>query len=131
MAITDVYLQGSSSANITIQPSSGTIFTFKRGNIFATQNQSNVGFSFQNANSSNTEIKYFFSANTLPFIFWHFSWADGGVSYTGNFNGSQVGTNSAGASPFAAVSNANFITINVTTYSAGNTRYTMVGAALT
>jgi hypothetical protein len=140
MAVTDLYLAYSvaslSSGSVTIQPASGTIYSFKRGTITSYVPAVGIGFShFTISMLGLSQLFYTVAtggnpvATTFQFAMLSFSEAGvngtttGGAYFTGN------------AIQFAAINNGTPLTIAYTNSYSGtynvNFGYTLVGVSLT
>lgn len=118
MAVTDFFLDGNASGTVTIQPASGTVYTFKRGVI----------------NNSSGNITITFRGS----LTWTYAMSSGGAAQSGftylvfseaGFHAYGPNTpffyTSANVTPLASVSNTNYVTITNSPF------YSLVGAYLT
>lgn len=119
MAVTDLFLTGTvTSATTTIQPASGTVYSFKRGNVTS----SDVGTNNTRIRTGNLDW-YFGNATTR---FTNLAFSESGVFIT---QGSATAAVNANSIPFVAVSNA--LTVGVAADSGITTNYTLVGVSMT
>jgi hypothetical protein len=119
MAVTDVFLDGAVTANTTIQPSSGTVYTFKRGNI-------NIAtFGYFTISSRNVPWIYGYQGGTEMSAINLLQFSEAGVTV---YRSSGVALYNPSSTPFSAISNANYVTIG---YFSNTIHYTLVGASLT
>lgn len=115
MAVSSLIVDGTlgSSATVTIQPASGTVYTFKRGKI-AKYGTASTSFRVGSYGSAYEE-----------FLYYAFSEA-GIVSRSGSTT-----TQSSGTSYFSAVSNGATSYISTDSSSGWDLRYVLVGVSMT
>ena len=129
MAVKDFFLDGSiaSNATLTIQPASGTIYSFKRGNMFTSSNNITIRHRGAGIYYGYVTIANVTGAKTMTehssFITLVFSEAGVTGYNTGPF------PLIANATPFAAISNSNYVDIVNAPFAVAY--YTLVGVSIT
>ena len=131
MAVKDFFLDGtiSTGATVTIQPASGTIYSFKRGSIFGDggvtiehRNAAQTWYAYNeiaaNAGSATTVAR----SNFLTLVF-----SEAGVT---GYAYSLAVPVIASTTPFTAISNGNYVRM-VNGGSGGTAYYTLVGVSIT
>ena len=132
MAVRDLFLDGTieSGATATIQPASGTIYSFKRGNIHLALNMGGAYFTIVQRNQP-WYAYYTISANLGSATMWPVSAFRTIVFSEAGVTGVQWSPTAAlitYTTPFTAISNGNYV--NIASVSA-TSYYTLVGVSIT
>lgn len=135
MAVVDKFLDGTVAAGTTttIQPASGTIFSFKRGRIAVTSGGGSyfylyIPITFYSSLDYTTSVGTSGNGNIWIATYSYYLFSEAGITAGWVVGNGGVG-NRAGTSPFAAISNTN--TVGISAASNILTYYTMVGVSMT
>lgn len=144
MAVTDLYLAYSVASlnpgSVTIQPASGTIYSFKRGTIASNVPNAGIGYSYFTISMLGLVQPFYTvpptgTAATNPFQVAILSFSEAGVSGGHAQNIGALTHFTSNAIPFAAINNGTPLTITYTNSYTGtynvNFGYTLVGVSLT